>query len=395
MLHHLFTLMWNRKRANGLLVLEIVLAFVVLFAVGSVGVYLWGNYRAPLGFDYAQVWTVQCEPGAQPPREQFATWQQVVRQVRATPGVLSAARSSPNAPFTSNMNTTNVELGKGPDHRECPWADYSNVGPELRNLMGLELKEGRWFDPRDEASTHRPVVITEDLRNALFRPGEPVLGRVLDTPANSQIVGVISAYRQGGELQEPRPGILCYVAPQDTTAALNTLLIRVQPGAGALLEKKISDEIRAIGPTWSSTITPLAELRHTQLKQTLAMPVLEAVVCLFLLINVALGLFGVLWLNISQRRAELGVRRAMGATGAAISGQVLGEILVLTTFGLGLGLLVAAQFPLLGVFNVKTSVYLTGMALATVGLYLLAAGCALYPSRLAAGIQPAVALREE
>jgi putative ABC transport system permease protein len=40
-------------------------------------------------------------------------------------------------------------------------------------------------------------------------------------------------------------------------------------------------------------------------------------------------------------------------------------------------------------------VYLIGMALAAVGLYLLATVCALYPSQLAAGIQPAVALREE
>jgi putative ABC transport system permease protein len=44
---------------------------------------------------------------------------------------------------------------------------------------------------------------------------------------------------------------------------------------------------------------------------------------------------------------------------------------------------------------VKASVYLTAMALAAGGLYLLAAGCALYPSQLAASIQPAVALREE
>lgn len=393
MIRHLFTLMWNRKRANSLLVLEIVLAFVVLFAVGSVGIYLLANYRAPLGFDYAHVWNIQCDPGAQPPREQFATWQQVVRQVRATPGVLSAACNSGNTPFSTNMNSTNVVLNKGKDQRECPQADYSNVGPELREVMGLKLTEGRWFDHRDEASTHRPVVITESLRDALFRPGEPVIGRVLDTPENTQIVGVISAYRT--DVQEPRPGILTYVSPQDTTAALNTLLVRVQPGAGAVLEKKISSQIRAISPTWRSTITQLTEERHLQLKQTLALPVIEAVVCLFLLVNVALGLFGVLWLNINQRRAELGVRRALGATGAAISGQVLGEILVLTTFGLVLGLLVAAQFPLLGVFNVQAGVYLAGMALATVGLYALAAGCALYPSLLAAGIQPAVALREE
>jgi putative ABC transport system permease protein len=395
MIRHLFNLMWNRKRANGLLVLEIVLAFVVLFAVGSLGLYLWGNYRAPLGFSYANVWHVQCTPGAQPRRDQFGTFQQIIRQLRATPGVLGVARNSGNTPFTDNSNTGNVVVNKGRDQRECLQADYFEMGPEMRDLMGIEIKQGRWFNRSDEASAHRPVVITESLRDLLFRPGEPVLGRVLDTPENCQVVGVSGPFRQGGELSEPKPAVIRYVGPQDTTTALNTLLVRVQPGAGAQLEKKMSDDIRAASPTWSSAINPLTKQRHRQLKQLLTLPVMQGVVCLFLLINVALGLFGVLWLNISQRRGELGVRRAMGATAGAISGQVLGEILVLTTFGLGLGLLVAMQFPLLGVFSVPASVYLTAMALAAVGLYALAAGCALYPSRLAAGIQPAVALREE
>lgn len=395
MLRHLFTLMWNRKRANGLLVLEIVLAFVVLFAVSSLGVYLWRNYHAPLGFRYTNVWHVQCSIGAQPRREQFGTFQQIIRQLRATPGVVAVARSSGNTPFTDNSNTGNIVVNKGHDERECSHADYFDMAPEMRDLMGIELKEGRWFDHRDEAAAHHPVVITEALRDALFKPGEPVIGRVLDTPENCQIVGVSGPFRQGGELSEPLPAIIRYVGPQDTTAALNTLLVRVQPGSGAQLEKKISDDIRAANATWSSTINPLAAQRHRQLKQLLTLPVLQGVVCLFLLVNVALGLFGVLWLNINQRRGELGVRRAMGATGAAISGQIVGEILVLTTFGLALGLLVAAQFPLLGVFNVQASVYLMAMVLATVGLYLLATVCALYPSQLAAGIQPAVALREE
>jgi putative ABC transport system permease protein len=169
----------------------------------------------------------------------------------------------------------------------------------------------------------------------------------------------------------------------------------VRPGAGAALEKQIGDDIRAINPLWHSSIDYLTEMRIAQLKVRMTPPAILSVVCIFLIINVALGLFGVLWLTINQRRSELGVRRAMGATGAAISWQVLGEILVLTTFGLLLGLLVAMQFPLLGVFDVKAGVYLTAMALAAGGLYLLAAGCALYPSQLAAGILPAVALREE
>jgi putative ABC transport system permease protein len=207
---------------------------------------------------------------------------------------------------------------------------------------------------------------------------------------------VVEQFRADGDLEEPRPAVLMRVSPQDTTLnAASTLLLRVRPGAGAELERQMSTAILATAKGWSVGITSLPEQRAAQLKRTLTPLVALGLVCGFLILNVALGLFGVLWQTINQRRAELGVRRALGATAGAISGQIVGEILVLTTFGLLLGLLVAAQFPLLGVLNVAPSVYLTAMALAAAGLYLLAAACALYPSQLAARIQPAVALREE
>ena len=208
-------------------------------------------------------------------------------------------------------------------------------------------------------------------------------------------MGVSGPYRAGGELSEPQAGLFRYVSPQDTARALFTLLVRVRPGAGAALEKQITDDIRAASPTWSSDVRSLTEQRLTQLKVTLTPPLILAVVCVFLMVNVMLGLFGVLWLNISQRRGEIGLRRAIGASAGTIGRQVVGEIVVVTTFGLLLGLLLAAQFPLLGLFNVPAGVYATAMLLASAVLYALAVGCALYPSRLAAGILPAVALREE
>ena len=398
MIRHLFTLMWNRKRANGLLVLEIFLAFVVLFAVGSTGVYMWSNYRAPLGFKYEHVWQIDMNPGNQPKAEQFATLQRVLTRLRATPGIVIASRSVDNTPFAFSNNTTEFTAGKD---KPKAYGDIYDAGPEMRDVLGLRLVAGRWFDRRDETVGRRlPIIITELAQAKLFPGGESAIGKTINTTfvgdtKDYEVVGVTGPYRAGGELSEPQPGYFSYVSPQDTARALFVLLARVQPGSGAALEKRLQDDIRTISGGWASTIVSLPEQRLTQLKLLLTLPIVLGVICIFLLVNVALGLFGVLWLNINQRRAELGVRRALGASGAAISGQVLGEILVLTTFGLVLGLLVAAQFPLLGVLDVKAGVYLTAMGLATVGLYALAAGCALYPSRLAAGIQPAVALREE
>ncbi|RZK52204.1 MAG: FtsX-like permease family protein, partial [Hymenobacter sp.] len=391
MIRHLFTLMWNRRRANALLTLEILLAFVVLFAVSSIGVFYWTNYRAPLGFAYENAWQIGLSPGTQPHAEQFGTLQQVLARLRSTPGVVAASRSQDNTPFAFSNNTTNLEYGEGPAKRSAGDVNIYSAGPELRDVMGVQLHAGRWFDRRDEASALTPIVIDELLRAQLFEPGQEAVGQVVSSGGERwRVVGVSGPYRADGELSEPKPSLFRYVGPQDTTRALFRLLVRVRPGTGAALEKRIIDDIRVVNPLWHSSIDYLTEMRIAQLKVRLIPPAILGIVCVFLIVNVMLGLFGVLWLNISQRRGELGVRRALGASEAAISRQVVGEILVLTTFGLVLGLLVAAQFPLLGVFNVKAGVYLTAMAMAAVGLYLLATLCALYPSRLAAGIQPAV-----
>ena len=393
MIRHLITLMWNRKRANALLIVEMFLAFIVLFAVGSLGTYLWRNYQSPLGFTYDNVWELNLNPGSQPRVAQFGTLQQILQHLRGTPGVVAAVRSEGNTPFTFNNSTTDFDSGKG---TKSTYGDIYRAGPELPEVVGLRMVAGRWFDRRDEATVaHPPIVITELTQTALFG-GQAAVGKLVRQGSSEyRVVGVSGPYRAGGELSDPQAAAFLNVSAQDTAAAMFNVLLRVRPGAGPALEKQVNEDIRLLGAGWTSGITSLAEHRQAKLKQLLTLPVILAVVCVFLLVNVALGLFGVLWLNINQRRGELGVRRALGATAGAISQQVLGEILVLTTFGLLLGLLVAMQFPLLGVFSVPAGVYLTAMALAAGGLYLLATVCALYPSRLAAGIQPAVALREE
>ena len=58
MIRHLFKLVWNRKRTNALIILEIFFAFLVLFIVGTLGIFLWDNIHQPLGFSSKDVWTV-------------------------------------------------------------------------------------------------------------------------------------------------------------------------------------------------------------------------------------------------------------------------------------------------------------------------------------------------
>jgi putative ABC transport system permease protein len=123
--------------------------------------------------------------------------------------------------------------------------------------------------------------------------------------------------------------------------------------------------------------------------------IIMSIVGCFLVINVALGLFGVLWYNINKRRGEIGLRRAVGATGNSVSSQLIAESLILATLSLIIGVFFAVQFPLLNVFDLQAGIYITAMLLAILFIYLLVFLCSLYPGRQAAAIYPAVALHEE
>ncbi|GAA4013468.1 hypothetical protein GCM10022408_28180 [Hymenobacter fastidiosus] len=395
MIRHLFTLIWNRRRANFLLITEIFLAFVVLFVVGSLLVYHARNYRTPLGFGYAQVWCLNLDPGALPQAGRLATVRQVMARLRAMPEVVAVGRTSGNTPFSGNTNGSDVGVGM---ERKNSVENTSGhlVEDDLRQVLELPLVAGRWFDKRDDAAMLRPAVISRDLGETLF-PGQSALGKTVGRNGKEyRVVGLVERFRADGDLVEARPAMLVRVSQQDTVwGEAQAILLRVRPGAGAALERQMNRETLAIAKGWSVGITTMSEQRAAQLKRTLTPIVALVIVCVFLIVNVALGLFGVLWQTISQRRTEIGVRRALGATGPAVSGQIVGEMLVVATFGLGLGLLVAVQFPLLGVFGVPAGVYGTAMLLAAGLLYALVIACAVYPSQLAAGIRPAVALREE
>jgi putative ABC transport system permease protein len=103
----------------------------------------------------------------------------------------------------------------------------------------------------------------------------------------------------------------------------------------------------------------------------------------------------VLWQNISRRTQEIGLRRAVGGTALQVHRQILGELFVLTTFGLAVGSFFIVQVPLLGLLTepeIPSSVYCIGFGVSVILMYLLTMTCGFYPSWLTMEIQPAEAL---
>jgi putative ABC transport system permease protein len=174
------------------------------------------------------------------------------------------------------------------------------------------------------------------------------------------------------------------------------LLIKVRPGAAPDLEERLIRRLEAAAPNWSFDIVPLSQMRDDSIRFAVAPLIAVALVAGFLMLMVALGLFGVLWQAVTQRTRELGLRRAKGAAKVNVRRQILGEISVMTFLALAVGTLVVAQFPLLEIiYFVEPHVYLIAFVIAVVTIYALTLLCGWYPSHVATRIEPAEALRYE
>jgi len=256
-------------------------------------------------------------------------------------------------------------------------------------------------------SNRKPAVITKDLKQQLFGD-EPAVNRTIalgkneDGTADEQlIIGVLEAYKPTGEFEDAAASFFTYTSYADTSVAHSRgrsqsyFYVKVKPGTAPVFEEQIIEKVSAIAPGWTFNIRPLEDMRTGYMKQSIIPFAALFIVCFFLILNVALGLYGVLWQSINKRYAEIGLRRAIGASSGSVYMQFLGEIIVLATFGLLLGCFFAVQFPLLGVFNLAPEIYVTAILVSVLTIYLLVIMCALYPSRQAASIHPAMALHEE
>jgi putative ABC transport system permease protein len=406
MMRHLFKLVWNRKRTNALIILEIFFSFLVVFVVSTLGLYVWDNVHQPLGFDYRDVWSVNIDrhelAQAQEPL-QAGTFPRLVTEAKALAPVESAA-GLVIIPYSTSDYQSNVNV-KG---REIQ-ATYNEVTEDFAKVMGVQVAQGRWFEKADEALAWRPAVINLAMARAVFGDADPI-GKPLGEPGKDskepekRVIGVIREYKKGGELSGADRDVFLLKQPEEAVSRPGpaseglpfNLVVKVRPGTPVTFEEELAKRLQAVAPAWSFEVKPLSQMRDSSFKVRLTPLITGGIVALFLMLMVGLGLIGVLWQNLLQRTREMGLRRATGASRASIHSQVIAEQLILTSLGVTVGIVLVAQIPVLDLVSfISGRVFAGGLLFSTVTLYLLSLACALYPSTLAAKVAPADALRYE
>jgi putative ABC transport system permease protein len=394
MFRHLFILIWNKKRQNALLISEMLLSFLVMFAVFTLAVYAYRNYKKPMGMDYGNVWAVNFNnPLNAENADSLGRFYEGLRgTLRSLPLVRDVAFSSDNLPFYENTSVGHVSYNGKSTGRVNTYM----VSDAYAAVLQMQVLEGRWFTREDAVAKNQPVVINRTLKEQLFGTGTAI-GQLLgkeDDKNKQKIIGVVEDLKAKGDYAVAGPGIYWRIDTSDLHG-LGRMLIRVAPDADAAFEGRLYKTLANAMKHANIEIEHLVNKRTTINYWALVPMIVLLIVAGFLIINVALGLFGVLWYNINRRRGEIGLRRAVGASGHSVAAQLVGESLIIATFSLCIGIFFAVQFPLLHVFDLPAGVYITAILLSVLFIYGLVLICSLYPGRQAAAIYPAVALHED
>jgi putative ABC transport system permease protein len=414
MTRHLIRLIWNRKRQNFLLTVEIFFSFLTLFGVVLFAMHYVNNARQPLGFSIDRVWNVSVdrkEPDTDPAvkSRHRETYRQLLQALAEMPEIeaVSAANTVPyaNSNWGSSMRLPGRRFQYG----------VNAVTDGTLDLLRIPLVAGRWFSREDDAGGSTPVVVNRRMAEMIFGEANPI-GQIIqeernpndppadpgDRPDVKRVVGVVEEFRQDGELSTAGQYLFYRMrldGPDPNAAIPERILVRLKPGVTAAFEERLVQRAMAVAGTWSFEVEPMDLMRQDKLRQYTIPLALVGTIAAFLLMMVALGLTGVVWQSVTQRFREFGLRRAKGATIANVQSQVLAEMVIMTSIALAAGVLLLVQLPLLPLpaeLQVAPGGVFFGSILVSVAaIYVLTLACGWYPSRLATRLQPAEALHYE
>jgi predicted permease len=342
------------------------------------------------------------------PEKQIAFFRNVLDRLSNAPGVTAAGAGSP-LPFTGANDSASFQIeGRTVAAGEPgPWGDVRYVTPGYFSALGITLLKGRFFSDADRKETQAVAIIDENMARQYW-PNEDPLGKQLRRGSQSPwatIVGVVGHIRftqlvgddSSTEGTQSESSGVYYFPIYQSEAPYGFLVAKTSGNPGALegVIRRAVHDVDANQPV-SDMKSMDARIAESLGPQRFAASLLAVFAVLATVLS-AIGLYGLVSYNVTQRRNEMGIRMALGASRADILRMVLRESARIALIGAGAGIIAgllltrAIQGVLYGV-SAYDPVSFAGSALA---LTLVALAASYVPARRATRVDPMVALRYE
>jgi predicted permease len=386
---------WAASAQTGLAVFLLVISGLFLRAMVELD-------RRDLGFEPRNLLVTNLDlstEGYETLEETRGFFDRVNQSVGSLPGLASVSLAD-GIPLDQVGNFTRVSRADQLDETDARVVvEFTRASEGFFRTIGTPILRGRAFEPGDDATSERIVIITQALAERMW-PGQDALGRRLrfrvarDTTQELTVVGIVPNVASS-RATENWPHV--FVALRQHFWP-RVMIVARGTGDASTLIRPIQSAILDADPTLPIPRVVTSEslvARGTQGQRSTAR--MAGGLGLLALILSAIGVYGVVAFAVAHRTREIGLRMALGASRPQVLGAVLRDAVRLAVPGLAAGALLAAGLGigmrslLLGVSPADPISF--GCAAGMLFLVVLLAS--LVPARRASGIDPMAALRSE
>jgi putative ABC transport system permease protein len=394
---------------SGLVMSEVALAVVLVIGAGLLLRSFWNLMTVDAGFNRSRLVTfgVVLPPSTyRSPQSSVTFFDRLLHELSSQSGVQAVAAMSGLPPVRLvNANDTDFEGYEAP--KEGPFENvdyYQTVSLDYLKTMGIPLLEGRDFALSD--TTGPPVVLVNETLAKMFYKDRSPIGRRLkpgfrDQAAWFTIVGVVRDVKQGGVNAKTGSELYFLNAQWPTalqSAPRNMNIVMRTSLTAETLGPQIRRVVQGLDPT-----LPIVKLRSMDdvfadaMSRPRFLAQLLGVFAGLALLLASIGTYGILSYSVTERRREIGIHMALGASRGNVLTMILAQGFRLTVVGLVVG--VAAAFGLTRVlraqlFNVTPSDPATVTAVAVFIAFVALIACYIPASR-ATRVDPMIVLRDE
>lgn len=397
----------GRRRRAILVIGEVALACVLLVCAGLLIASFQRLRETGLGFETDHLLTVRLDLRGErydDPEVVRQTAHRLIEETGTIPGLQNALLWSPSRLGGGNWVFFLTHPGEYDlDALQRVEASRHHLMPDALRRLGIPLVAGRDFSDADRAGTPPVAIVSESLAQ-LFWPGEDPLGRRLETRVRGErvlleIVGVAADVRHRSRLNQPFGAQRdIYVPFQQSPERLLSILVRLMPGANVEpIAATLRRRVLAVDPGLPAyDLLTMEQQMWEEEARARVSTLLVAGYAVLALVLAVLGVYGVLAHMVRQERREIGIRMALGATGATIVRDVVGRGLGLVALGTIVGLclaLLSSRLLSSVLFGIDPRDPLV-FGIALVALAGPAVAACLPPARRAATVDPIEALRQ-
>jgi putative ABC transport system permease protein len=405
---------------SGLIVAEVSLSLILLVGAGLLIRSLARMHAVDVGFNRANLLVVPL----QLPETRYATSEQAtayfedaVTRLRALPAVADVAASS-SVPFGGGSGMPLAVEGKTyTEISQIQGVQFALVGADYFRTQGLRLLRGRVFDATDRAGSAPVIILNEKAAKQFLPDGDPLGKRVMlgapdhlikpgmlpagfDKFQYATVIGVVQSARYFGLSNEPPPAAYIPVRQGwDYPPMRRNMQLLVRTRGHALdAVPDVRALLKSLDPNLPvERITTMDMMIGDSLQGTRFNTILLGLFAGVALVLSAVGIYGVVTWNVTQRTREIGVRLALGAGRGSVLRLVIGQSMRVVGLGLVVGVigsLVLTRTLQSLLFDVSAFDPLTFCLV--VGLLAAAALLACWlPARRATQVDPMLALRAE